>query len=127
MDSILHMMCLYMFMIYLYTTVNIHNPSSLLSTFKPKVNDDFHMSRILLALYKNMTQANIVYFLSYIIIRHLSFQDPKVSGTSIAFGRSHVCHVLITVVGLQWHSVNTGFCENQLQAILQFFLISSFA
>lgn len=34
---------------------------------------------------------------------------------------SHVCHVLITVVGLHWQSVNnTGFCENQLQAILQF-------
>ena len=46
---------IYMFMVYLSTTFHIRNPSSLLSTIKPKVKDDFHTSKILLALYKNMT------------------------------------------------------------------------
>jgi len=46
---------IYMFMIYLSITFHIRNPNSLLTTVKPKVKDDFHMSKIFLALYEYMT------------------------------------------------------------------------
>jgi hypothetical protein len=57
MDSILYMMCIYiyMFMIYLYSTFHMRNSSSLVITIKPKVKYNFYKARILFALYKNIT------------------------------------------------------------------------